>query len=263
MDTASNAAAISNAPTSNLGLIVNEERFIFALGAGGNPRKVKWCELDDNTTWAAAATNEAGDILLQTSGQIMQGVRTRGQTLIITDTDAHVARYTGPPYVYGFERVGTSCGAISRKAASDVDMGVFWMGQKGFFRFDGNQVVELPCDVHDYVFGDFNTAQQSKIWSISNGQYGEIWWFYPSSNSTEIDRYVAYDYMENHWLIGELSRTSGTERGVFRYPFYAGHNADSDIYDHEVGYNFDSATQSAETGPLAIGAGDNIAKVTN
>ena len=68
--------------------------------------------------------------------------------------------------------------------------------------------------------------------------------------------------MENHWLIGELSRTSGVERGVFRYPFYAGHNADSDIYDHEVGYNFDSAAQFAETGPMSIGAGENIAKVT-
>lgn len=262
LNTANNAAPITNAPVDNLGLVVTEERFIFALGAGGDPRKVQWCDREDNTTWTAAATNEAGDIVLQTSGQIMQGIRTRGQTLIITDTDAHTARYLGPPYVYGFERVGTSCGAISRKSASDVDVGVFWMGQRGFFRFDGNSVSEVSCDVHDYVFGDFNVAQQSKVWSIANGQYGEIWWFYCSSNSTEIDRYVAYDYKENHWLIGELSRTSGVQRGVFRYPFMAGHNADTDIYDHEVGYNFDSATTFAETGPISIGVGDQIAKVT-
>jgi hypothetical protein len=235
---------------------------VFALGAGNNPRKVQWCDREDNTLWTPAATNEAGDIDLQTSGQIMQGIRTRGQTLIITDTDAHTARYLGPPYVYGFERVGTSCGAISRKSASDVDIGVFWMGQRGFFRFDGNSVSEIPCDVHDYVFGDFNVAQQSKVWSVANGQYGEVWWFYCSSNSTEIDRYVAFDYKENHWLIGELSRTSGVQRGVFRYPFMAGHNADTDIYDHEVGYNFDSATTYAETGPISIGAGEQIAKVT-
>jgi len=262
LNTASNAAPITNAPTDNLGLVVTEERFVFALGAGGNPRKVQWCDRENNTLWTPAATNEAGDIDLQTSGQIMQGIRTRGQTLIITDTDAHTARYLGPPYVYGFERVGTSCGAISRKSASDVDIGVFWMGQRGFFRFDGNSVSEIPCDVHDYVFGDFNVAQQSKVWSVANGQYGEIWWFYCSSNSTEIDRYVAFDYKENHWLIGELSRTSGVQRGVFRYPFMAGHNADTDIYDHEVGYNFDSATTFAETGPISIGTGDQIARVT-
>ena len=256
------AAPIANAPTGNLGLVVTEERFIFALGSGNNPRKISWCDRENNTVWTPAATNEAGDIELADSGQIMQGIRTRGQTFILTDTSAHTARYLGPPYVYGFERVGTSCGAISRKAASDVDMGVFWMGQRGFFRFDGNSVQEIPCDVFDYVFGDFNPAQQSKVWSFANGQYGEVWWFYCSENSTEIDRYVAYDYKEGHWLIGNLSRTSGVQRGVFRYPFMAGHNADSDIYEHEVGLNVDSSSIFAESGPISIGAGDQVARVT-
>jgi len=256
------AAPIANAPTGNLGLVVTEERFIFALGSGSNPRKISWCDRENNTVWTPAATNEAGDIELADSGQIMQGVRTRGQTLILTDTSAHTARYLGPPYVYGFERVGTSCGAISRKAASDVDMGVFWMGQRGFFRFDGNSVQEIPCDVFDYVFGDFNPAQQSKVWSFANGQYGEVWWFYCSEGATEVDRYVAYDYKEGHWLIGNLSRTSGVQRGVFRYPFLAGHNADSDIYEHEVGLNVDSSSIFAESGPISIGAGDQVARVT-
>lgn len=257
-----NAAPIANAPTNNLGLVVTEERFIFALGAGGNPRKVQWCDFEDNTLWAPASTNQAGDIELTDSGQIMQGIRTRGQTLILTDTSAHIARYSGPPFVYNFERVSTSCGAISRKAASDVDAGVFWMGQRGFFRFDGNAVQEIKCDVFDYVFGDFNQAQQSKVWSFANGQFGEIWWFYCSGDSTEIDRYVAYDYKEGHWLIGNLSRTSGVQRGVFRYPFMAGHDADSDIYEHEVGLNVDSGAVFAETGPVSLGSGEQIGKVT-
>ena len=257
------ASALTNAPTSNLGIIVTEERFIFALGAGGNPRKVQWCDFEDNTTWAPASTNQAGDIELQTAGQIMQGIRTRGQTLIITDTDAHTARYTGPPFVYAFERVGTACGAVSRMSAVDTDAGAFWMGQRAFFRFDGNSVQEIPCDVHDYVFADMNTAQQSKIWGFANGQYGEIWWFYCSGDSTEIDRYVAYDYKEGHWLIGNLSRTSGVQRGVFKYPFMAGHNADTDIYEHEVGLNVESASVFAETGPIMMGSGEQIGKVTH
>ena len=257
------ASALTNAPTGNLGVVVTEERFIFALGAGSNPRKVQWCDFEDNTTWAPASTNQAGDIELQTAGQIMQGIRTRGQTLIITDTDAHTARYTGPPFVYAFERVGTACGAVSRMSAVDTDAGAFWMGQRAFFRFDGNSVQEMPCDVHDYVFGDMNNAQQSKIWGFANGQFGEIWWFYCSGDSTEIDRYVAYDYKEGHWLIGELSRTSGVPRGVFKYPFMAGHNADSDIYEHEIGLNVESASVFAETGPIMMGSGEQIGKVTH
>lgn len=123
-------AALQNAPTDNLGIVVTEERFVFALGAGGNPRKVQWCDFENNTVWTPSTTNQAGSQELQTSGQIMLGIRTRGQTLILTDIDAHAARYSGPPYIYNFQRVGTSCGAISRKAASDVDMGVFWMGDR-------------------------------------------------------------------------------------------------------------------------------------
>jgi hypothetical protein len=262
LNPAAKAAVIANAPTSNLGLLVTEERFIFALGAGGNPRTVSWCDQENNTLWAPASTNQAGSQILQTSGQIMQAIRTKGQTLVITDTDCHAAVYAGPPFIYSFSRVGTSCGAISRKSAVDTDLGVFYMGQRGFFYFDGNSVRELPCDVHDYVFGDFNQAQQSKTWGFANGQFGEVWWFYCSENSTEIDRYVAYDYTERHWLIGNLARTSGTERGVFRYPFMAGHNADSDIYDHEVGLNVDSGAVFAESGPFSIGNGDQTAHVT-
>lgn len=256
------ARVVQNAPTDNLGMLVTEERFVFALGAGGNPRKVQWCDFENNTVWTPSTTNQAGSQELQTSGQIMLGIRTRGQTLILTDIDAHAARYSGPPYIYNFQRVGTSCGAISRKAASDVDTGVFWMGSSGFFRFDGNSVSELGCDVHDYVYGDINLSQKSKVWSIANSKHGEIWWFYCSANSTEIDRYVAFDYKENHWLIGDLSRTSGVPGGVFSYPIMAGHDADSDLYDHEVGVNFDGATTFAETGPMSVGNGDNITKIT-
>ena len=228
------AAPVTNAPLNNLGLVVTEERFIFLLGAGGDPRKVQWCDKEANTVWTPAATNEAGDFTLQTTGQIMQGLNTRGQTLIITDSDAFSAKYLGPPYVYGFDRVGTSCGAVSRMSAVDTDLGAFWMGQKGFFGFDGNSVREIPCEVHDYVFDDINVNQQSKIWAFSNTEFSEVWWFYPSANSLEIDRYVAVDLLENHWLIGNLSRTGGVSRGVFRTPIMSGENSESITYNVTV-----------------------------
>ena len=208
-------------------MVVTEERFIFALGAGGNSRKVQWCDKENNTQWTPAATNEAGDIELATAGQIMQGIRSRGVTLILTDTDAHVAQYIAPPYVYSFQRIGTHCGAVSRLSAVSVDRGVFWYGQENFHFFDGNTVRTLKCDVHDYVFGDFNKDQQSKVWGMSVGTEDEIWWFYCSSQSTEIDRYVAYDAAEGHWLIGNLSRTAGVSRGVFAHPFMAGELAET------------------------------------
>lgn len=227
---------INNSPDYVKSILVTEERFLFALGANSNPRKIAWCDRENNTVWTAAATNEAGDIELSDNGEIMLGIRTRGQTLILTDTAAHIARYIGPPYVYGFERVGTSCGAISAKCAADVDSGVYWMGEGGFFRFDGNIVQQVPCEVYDYIFNDINTDQKSKIWAYANAEYNEVWWYYPSESSSEIDKYVAYNYATNHWLIGTLSRTSGVSKGVWPYAMLA--NSQGQVYEHEVGLTY-------------------------
>lgn len=260
LNAANNGVAVVNAPTGNLSMMVTDERFVFALGAGGNSRNVKWCDREDNTAWTPAATNEAGELELQTSGQIMCGIRARGQALILTDQDAHTATYQGPPYVYGFERVGTSCGVVSRKAAAAVDEGVFWMGARGFFVYQGSGVQPIPCEVSDYVFSDINRSQQSKVFGVANAQFGEIWWFYPSGASLENDRYVAYSYREGHWSIGTLSRTCGVDRGVFRRPIWF--DATGDGYNHEMGLAHGTDTPFAESGPIYIGVGDDVAVAT-
>ena len=259
LNTANPAAVITNAPTDCSGLVVTEERFIFALAAGGNPRKVQWCDKEDNTTWTPSATNEAGDFDLQTQGEILSGHRLRGRTLIITTTDAHVATYIGPQLVYSFERVGTSCGSISRHACVANQEGAYWMGQNGFHMFNGSSVQEIPCEVFDYVFTDMNTAQKSKIWAVLNSKFGEAWWFYPSADSNEVNRYVVYDYKENHWFIGSLDRTAGFDSGVFTNPIWFG--SDRKIYDHEIGFNYNGGLPYLESGPLTIG--NEIVKVNS
>lgn len=260
LNTASPAAQITNAPTGCKGLLVTEERFIFALQASGNPRKISWCDREDNTTWTPSATNEAGDIELQTSGEIMCAARMRGRSIVLTNVDAHIATYQGPPYVYGFERVGTACGAVSRKSLVAIDQGAFWMGRESFYMFDGSTAKQMPCEVQDYVFEDMNANQHTKVHAVHNSEYGEIWWFYPSQGSTECDRYVSYDYLENHWEIGQIDRTAGADQGVFSEPQWV--DATGVIYEHEVhGIGHGSYTPYAETGPISLGNGDQIMKV--
>lgn len=254
------AAVISNAPTNNRSLVVTEERFLFALGAGGNPRLVQWSDREDNTTWTPAATNEAGDLELNTNGQIMKGVNVQGGTLILTTTDAHVATYVGPPYAYGIQRVGTSCGLAATEAVVTVDAGAFWMGPHAFYAYTGGRVQEVKSDVSDYVFSDMNRAQISKSFAVSVGDYGEIWWYYTSAGSLENDRYVVYNYVEGTWYTGNLGRTAGVDRGSFLHPIMA--SADDDkIYEHEVGFDYGDLSPFAETGPIMLGSGDNVASV--
>ena len=253
--TPTKAAVITNAPTNCIGLLVTAERSLFALGASGDGRKVAWSDLENNTIWTPSSTNLAGSIILQTSGRIITAKRVRGQNLIITDIDAHTLTYVGQPFVYQAEIAGRACGAASANCVAVLDNMAVWMGQKGFHVYDG-YVKPLPCEVYDYVFNNINTNQISKVYAVNNSQYNEVWWFYPSAGSNENDSYVSWDYVENHWTIGTLARTAGTDRSVFRNPIMIG--TDNYIYDHEVGLNYSGALPYAETGPFQIGNGDQV-----
>jgi hypothetical protein len=249
------AAIITNAPTNCKGLIVSEERFLFALGADGDPRKIAWSDQEDNTVWTPAATNQAGDFILSSPGSIVCARRVRGGVLIITDVDAHFAQYQGPPFVYGFERVGTGCGALGTLSIAAADTFAAWMGISGFWIFDG-YTKPLSSDVSDYVFNNINRTQASKVCAVHNSRFSEVIWFYPSSESNENDSYVIWNYRENHWTIGSLIRTSGTGQGVFISPFICG--ADGYVYEHEAGWDYGGLTPYAESGPYQIGVGDNL-----
>ena len=252
------AAAITNAPTGNKALLVTAERILFALGAGGNPRKVQWSDQEDNTVWTPLATNQAGDFELATVGSLIAGKRVKGVNLLFTDVDVHTANYIGAPFVYGFEKAGSGCGLISAQAVAAIDTAAIWMSKSGFWTYDG-YVKPLPSDVSDYVFTNMNFNQASKVYAVHNSQFGEIWWYYPSSGSNENDSYVTYNYRENHWNIGSLARTAGTDAGVFTNPLLV--SSDGYIYEHEVGFAYDSASVFAESGPVQLGNGDNIMSV--
>lgn len=241
LDTGTAATVVANAPTSNLGILVSDERHLIALGAGGNRRKVQWSDKEDNETWTPAATNEAGSFELQTDGTIVGGTRVRGQILVVTDTDAHAMRYIGSPFIFSRERVGVNCGCASAGALISVESFAYWMGRKSFWMFDGAVVRPLPCEVSDYVFNDIALINSAKITSGHNWIFGEIWWFYPSATSLECDKYVIYNYREDHWSVGTLARTSWVAGDIFGSPYAAG--TDNHVYQHEEGWTDNGSTR--------------------
>jgi len=248
------AAPLANAPSASA-LVVTQERFLMALGTA-DPRTVSWCDQQNNTVWTASATNQAGSFPLQTFGRIMCGKRINSSTGIWTDVDFWVASYIGQPLVYAFTKIASGCGACSRQAVAATSTQAAWMGTNGFWLYDQGTVQPLPSDVQDYVFSDINRTQISKVHAVLNSQFGEVWWFYPSAASNEIDRYVIWNYRENHWSIGKLCRYSGADAGgAFTFPIMVG--VDGVVYEHETGFAYPGLILAADI--AANAAGDTIA----
>ena len=253
------AATLTNAPTDNQGVLVTDERYIMCYGADANARKIQWSDQEAPTVWNPASTNSAGSFELASEGKIRAGIVVRGQVLILTDADAHAIDYVGSPFYYTPQKVGSNCGIISAKAVAVTGTSAFWMGEKSFYQYDGGYTVPIKSDVSDSIFTDLNMVQRSKIWAVVNGQYNEVWWFYPSEGSTEVDKYVAYNFMDNTWTIGSLARTSGVDSGIFENPIWA--SSDRYIYEHETGFSWGGATPYAESGAISIGNGERVMDV--
>lgn len=257
LNTANPAAKVTNSPACSA-LVVTPERFLFALGTT-DPRTVSWCDQEDNTVWTPASTNQAGSFPLQTGGNLMCGVNVRGGTVLLADTDVFLASYRGGVDVYGFDKVGESCGAISRRSATAIsDSTAVWMSQSGFWMYNGF-VQPIPCEIFDYIRRDINLLQKSKITVNVLSEFSEVEWHYCSSASMEIDRCVVWNYVTGIWMIGRPTRFCGIDKGILNYPVMVG--SDGTIYDHEVGYAYDGGVPYAETGPIELGNGDNVAHV--
>ena len=261
-DVSEPAAPISGAPTNCEALIVTPERHLVAIGAGGDRRKIQWCTSENNTDWTPTSTNSAGDLTIDTKGRLIAGKRVRGQILLWTEEELHAMEYTGPPYWYGVTKVASYCGLIGPRAVEALDIGAAWMGAQQFYLFDGI-LRPVKCDVADYVFSDFNFEQRAKVNAGHNSRFSEIWWFYPSAASDEVDRYVLWNYRDNTWATGNLARTCWADSGVFKYPLAV--DADGYIYEHECGWTANgtaiTSDRFARCGPMEIGVGDNVMQV--
>ena len=271
ISTASNlASAISNAPTKSKFMIVsNPDRHLICFGtettigtlATQDPMFIRWSDQDDYTSWNATATNSAGSQRVTGGSKIVTAVSTRGQILFLTDTSAHGMSFIGAPFTFGFQKLGTNCGAVSPHCAVDISGMVYWMSSDGFYMFDGT-VRKMPCTVEDFVFDNIDTTQLEQVYAASNSGFGEVIWLYCSTASNQIDRYVIFNYQENLWYTGSLDRSTWIDSGTYSLPYatkYDG-SANTTVYVHESGKNDDGSTMTSyiESGDFDIGDGEDM-----
>jgi hypothetical protein len=278
------ATEIAGAPTkSKYALVSTPDRHLVCLGTEStigdpssiDPMFVRFSNQEDINTFTESATNTAGGQRLTDGSQIVTGIRSRGQILIMTDTALHGMQYLGPPYTFGFQQLGANCGCIGSHAAVDVNGLAFWMGTEAFYMFDGT-VKKLACTVQDYVFKDLNIVQGQKTFVGVNSQFNEVTWWYCSFTSDYIDRYVSFNYLEGVWSTGTMARTAWADIGTYQKPLAMDHlltgteptittiqgltPGRSIIYNQEDGFdaNGESIYAYIASGYFDLGDGDNM-----
>jgi len=238
------------APTVGLQTIVSDtDRHVIVLGADPvssgartgsiDPMLVVFSDQESITEFEPKTTNTAGSVRLSSGSEIRGGLRARQETLIWTDTSMYSMQFVGPPLTFALNLINEGTGMIGPNACINSPNGVFWMGDDGFYSYNGS-VQKLPCSVLSYVQEDLDIGQAFKVFAVLNKEYNEVWWFYPaeSDGTQEISRYVIYNYLEGVWSIGQLVRTAWVDQNVFTRPLATASNY---IFNQEDGDDDDGS----------------------
>ena len=285
--TSTRATAVANAPTtSRLSLVSSPDRHLILFGTEttiGNPATqddllLRFSDQEDINNYTPTAENTAGSLRIADGSRILAAERSRGQTLVWTDTSLHSLQFIGPPFTFGLRQLGQNCGILGQHAGIDLNGNSFWMSQDSFYLFDGS-VKKLPCTVEQFVFNNLNQTASENTFTGHNGEFNEILWFYARTGSDQINAVVAYNYTEGTWWTGSLARTSWIDREVYNNPIATYYdktaiannetiggltNGASTLYLQEAGNDADGSAMTAylKSGDVQIAQGDEFAFVS-
>jgi len=247
--------------------VSDTSRFVIVMGTNDygsssiDPMLIRWSAQGDPYNWTPDATSQAGFTRLSHGSQIVTYVQTRQEIVILTDASVYSLQYFGPPYVWQAQLLGDNISVISPNSAVIASGVVYWMGVDKFYYYDG-RVQTLNCDLRRFIFQNINLAQKQQIFCSTNEGFNEVWWFYCSANSTEIDTYVIYNYLEKVWYYGSMKRTAWIDSGLQDFPVaatYSGKllNHEDGIDDNETGTPAPIAAYIASS-EFDIGDGHNF-----
>ena len=252
-------------------LVSDQDRHVIVFGCDGlgatssatigngiqDPLLIRFSSQENPVDFFPTATNTAGDLRLGGGSTFVQAVETKQQILVFTNKTLHAMKFIGPPFTFGLQELSKNITIMSPFSAVAVEDAVYWMGVDTFYVYSGGQTIQLPCTVKDKVFLDFNFAERDKVHVGVNSEFSELLWFYPSSAGTQIDKYVAYNYLEKVWYYGTLARDAWIDRGIRNLPQATGNQY---LYNHEVGFDDDGSAMTSfiESSAIDIGDGDKF-----
>jgi hypothetical protein len=235
------AALTAVASSSVSGGIVVLHPYLFNYGSDGY---LGWSVANAPTNLTGAGSGA----VRPTASKIVRGLPLRGgpgtsPAGLFWSLDA-LSRVTfvGGSSVFGFDTISASSSIMSAQAVVEHNGVYYWPSVSGFVMFNG-VMKDIPNTFnHAWFYNNVNTSYLPKIFGLKIPSWDEIWWCFPTLQSTECNHALVYNYGENYWYDTSLpgnGRSCGFYEQVFPYPLMvdAGLNTSSlvSLWQHEYG----------------------------
>ena len=279
-DFATNEGFTSSAvPVKIMQLLVSQQdKHLLAFGAvpfgstseaDFDPLLIRWASQDSPGDWTPSPLNTAGDLRISRGSKIVRALPTRQEILVWTDTNLYTLQFLGTIDVFGLQEYADNISIASPRAVASAANITYWMGQDKFYAYTG-RVETLPCTLRNHVFNNLNYDQSEQIICGTNEQWNEIWWFYPTADSSYNNAYVVYNHLERIWYYGTLDRTAWLDTPLRQNPQAANTAVTRDgntvttgpgyLYSHEDGVDDDGVPMDSyiQSSDFDLDDGDNF-----
>jgi hypothetical protein len=191
------------------------------------PRVVKWStEAGIQTTptsWdVSSATVDAGEYeLADSKGEILDGLPLRDTFMIYKEDSIYSMSYVGTPFIFQFNQLSPSVGALSKNCVAEYEGGHFFLGNGDVYINDGQRIQSiLPHKIRDYIFGEIDGANFKKSFVVADYGNTEMWACFPTPTSAtnQCNKAVVWNWTNKAFTIRDLPDLAGAGYGTIPDP---------------------------------------------
>lgn len=208
------------------------------------PQRIRWSAIDDPTGFPVIGTSQAAQVQSDQQDLVGEGGWIQGivgglgsaDGVVIQERALWRVTYVGPPLIFTFDLVEGARGTPAPGSIVQLGGVVAYLGEDGFYLFDGNSSRPIGNEKIDKTFfADFDQTYSARVSSAVDPINKIFYWAYPGSGNLGgvPNRILAYNWALDRWSMIEI----GGIEFIFRAASF-GYNADN---ADGLGYTVDTS----------------------
>lgn len=230
------AATVLNSPLART-FVVTPERHVVVFEIDSEPNHWGWCDQEDIEDWNFAdVASKAGEYSVTPAAPIVGAKKVPGGILYWTTAKTYIVRHAGLPFVYVYEEIAALSAPTSPQASILADNKLYWVNSNGWWEFNGASIEAIFCPIWTWIEDKIDMgAARDQASLMHMVETAEMWFFFPEKGSAVNTHYAMYDYRQNCWAMGKMSRSCGIAATYTTFPLMSdGLN----VYKHESGEEY-------------------------
>lgn len=175
---------------------------------GALPNRVRWSGINDATAWTPSAATQSDYQDLQGDGGWVQAIVGGDYGVILQERAIWRMSYAGTPTVFQFDLLENNRGTPVPGSVINIGRYVFYLGQDGFYVFNGVWSEPIGKNkIDDTFFADLDSAFAYRISAARDPVHPLLYWAYPAAGNSNgnPNKLLIYNWALQRWTQGEIT----------------------------------------------------------